>query len=132
MQRLIGFDTSATVPDIASTFRDTIQNTKVPGRGMLANRMAGGISFSSPQPTDDPFAQFERQPDFEVMARVPLTGGFSADVVLIFLSVFDYGSVRRAAVALDGPTTRRAGTHYSQALLQSFQRLDPELAQFPV
>ncbi len=127
MERSFVFDSSASLNDLAMTFREVIEKTKAPGRGFMANRMAGGVRFSTPSPSDDPFDQMGAPPDFEGVAEVPLTGGFSADFVRIFFSIFDQGTWRRAVVFVTGPTARRAGSKYDDALRAGFRRLDPHL-----
>lgn len=132
MDKTFAFESTASVGDLALTFREVVQKTKAPGRGFMANRMAGSVRFYTPNSSDDPFAQMGPQPDFEVVAEVPLTGGFSVDVVTIMLCVYDLQTTRRAVVVLDGPSVRRAGSRYADALRDGFCKLDPGLEMLQV
>ena len=122
------FYTRTSVVDLARAFRETVLQTKSPGRGLLADRLAGPIRFFKPGPPTDPIASLKAPSDYEVQAEIPLTGGFSTDPVVLLVDVVVAGGISAGTLVAVGPAGRRAARVYFDAVLKAFRRLDPQLA----
>lgn len=120
------FTSRADMRTLAYAFRSSIENTVAPGRRLMADHFAGGITFETPRP--DAFDEFSDW-DYEVQARIPLTGGINVDVVFVSLTLRtdpEEGGVQ-GVLTMAGPSIRRASQAYFDAAVAGLGGCDPYL-----